>query len=217
MKRLLDVIIGERGLYSLFAFLRWIFEQLSARFHALVLGWPSAYLGAGSRVLGSRFIIFSKGAHIGRYAWIEALHKYNGCSFLPDIHVGRNFGAADRLHLSCVNKIVIGDYCLFGSGVYISDHNHGVYSGASQSSPNEPPISRKLLSRGPVFIGSNVWIGDNVIIIGPVSVGDGAIIGANSVVVKDIPSNVIAVGAPAKVVKSFDNVSGEWLLIKNER
>jgi len=54
---------------------------------------------------------------------------------------------------------------------------------------------------GPVEIGNNVWIGINTTIIGPVTIGDNAVIGAGSVVLKDIPSNAIAAGVPAKVIR----------------
>jgi maltose O-acetyltransferase len=54
---------------------------------------------------------------------------------------------------------------------------------------------------GPVFIGKGVWVGINVTICGPVTIGDNVIIAAGSVVVKDIPSNCIAGGVPAKVLK----------------
>lgn len=66
----------------------------------------------------------------------------------------------------------------------------------------------KLISgRKAPIIGSNVDIGANVSIIGPVNIGDNVIIGAGSVVVKNISSNKIAVGNPAKKVKEnlFDN------------
>lgn len=208
---------GERKFYALYVSLRWLFEQFFGRIHASLLGWPLSYLGQGSRVLGSKFIFFAGRAHVNRYAWIEAVHKFNDCSFEPCIHVGKNFGAADRLHISCISEIRIGDSCLFGSGVYVSDHNHGIYHGKNQSSPSELPIVRRLFSSGPVIIGSNVWIGDNVVIVGPVKIGDGVVIGANSVVTGDIPANVIAVGAPAKVIKSFDNMCGEWLPILNAK
>ena len=54
---------------------------------------------------------------------------------------------------------------------------------------------------GPITIGNNVWIGINVTVIGPVTIGDNVVIGAGSVVLKDIPSNAIAAGVPAKVIK----------------
>lgn len=52
-------------------------------------------------------------------------------------------------------------------------------------------------------IGSNVTVGANVVIIGKINIGDNVIIGAGAVVVKDIPSNCVAAGNPAKVIKRF--------------
>jgi maltose O-acetyltransferase len=54
---------------------------------------------------------------------------------------------------------------------------------------------------GPIAIGNNVWIGINVTIIGPITIGDNAVIGAGSVVLKNIPSNAIAAGVPAKIIR----------------
>lgn len=53
------------------------------------------------------------------------------------------------------------------------------------------------------YIGDNVTLGTNVTIIGPIHIGNNVIIGAGSVVVKDIPDNSVAVGNPAKVIKSL--------------
>jgi len=57
----------------------------------------------------------------------------------------------------------------------------------------------------PIHIGDNVWIGANVIVLPGVTIGNGAVIGAGSAVTKDIPSNVLAVGSPAKPIKTIDN------------
>jgi len=124
--------------------------------------------------------------------------------------IGRGLAASDRLHITSINRIEIGDNCLFGSGVFISDHNHGSYKGEDQSPPNEPPVIRKLVSHGPVIIGSNVWLGDNVVVIGPVRIGNGVVVGANSVITRDIPDNVIAAGIPAGIIKRFDGTIGKW-------
>ncbi|MBR4710796.1 MAG: acyltransferase [Clostridia bacterium] len=56
----------------------------------------------------------------------------------------------------------------------------------------------------PITIGNNVYIGNNVILLPGVNVGDNVVIGAGAVVSKDIPSNSVAVGVPAKVIKSAD-------------
>ena len=54
-----------------------------------------------------------------------------------------------------------------------------------------------------INIGSNVWIGADVIILPGVSIGDNTVIGAGSVVTKNIPSNVLAVGNPCKVIREI--------------
>jgi acetyltransferase-like isoleucine patch superfamily enzyme len=57
------------------------------------------------------------------------------------------------------------------------------------------------ISREGIEIQDNCWIGTGVRILDGVSIGSGSVIGAGSVVTKDIPSNSIAVGVPAKVIK----------------
>lgn len=60
-------------------------------------------------------------------------------------------------------------------------------------------------SHGKIKIGNNVWLGENVTILKNVTIGDNVIIGIGSVVTKDIPSNSIAVGVPAKVIGSYED------------
>ena len=55
----------------------------------------------------------------------------------------------------------------------------------------------------PIKIGNNVWFGGNVTVLPNVTIGDNVVIGAGSVVTKDIPSNVVAVGNPCKVIKNL--------------
>ena len=56
------------------------------------------------------------------------------------------------------------------------------------------------------IIGDNVNIGSNTCIIGEITIGDNVVIGAGSVVVKDVPSNVVIVGNPARIIKHTDDV-----------
>jgi len=126
------------------------------------------------------------------------------------IEIGKNVMAYHNLHIGAVNSVVIGDRVLIASGVYISDHHHGSYSGEQQSSPLDPPIERPLFASH-VRIGNDVWIGEKVSILPGVSVGNGVIIGAGAIVNKDLPDYVVAVGVPAKVVKRFDFTKGIWV------
>ena len=126
------------------------------------------------------------------------------------IEIGKNVMAYHNLHIGAIDSVVIGDRVLIASGVYISDHHHGNYSGDHQSSPLEPPIERPLTS-SPVKIGDDAWIGERVSILPGVSIGNGVIIGAGAVVTKDLPDYVIAVGAPAKVIKKYDFNKKVWI------
>ena len=57
-------------------------------------------------------------------------------------------------------------------------------------------------TKGEIIIGNNVWLGDNVCVLPGVTIGDNVIVGANSVVTKDIETNTVAAGVPAKEIKN---------------
>ena len=70
------------------------------------------------------------------------------------------------------------------------------------------PLEVELRNKGleyakPIKVGNNVWIGGNVIVLPGVTIGNNTIIGAGSVVTKNIPSNVVAVGNPCRVIKQL--------------
>ena len=68
----------------------------------------------------------------------------------------------------------------------------------------------------PITVGNNVWIGAGVTVLGGVTIGDNTVIGAGSVVTKDIPSNVIAVGVPCRVVREITEEDKNRYPIYNE-
>lgn len=118
-------------------------------------------------------------------------------TFHPKLTIGShcNFGAYN--HITCTNKITIGDNLLTGKWVTITDNSHGA---TDYDSLQIAPVRRPMVSKGSVAIGNNVWIGDKASILPGVTIGDGAVIGANSVITHDVPPYCVVAGNPAKII-----------------
>jgi lipopolysaccharide O-acetyltransferase len=141
--------------------------------------------------------------------WLEAVTTYGKQTLSPRLVIGDRVCASHHVHIAAANYIEIGNDCLFGSRVLITDHSHGRYS-SFHDSPDLPPALRPLDGGHRVVIGRNVWLGDGVVVMPDVNIGEGSIIGANSVVTEDIPPFTAAAGAPAYVRKRFDFSTQEW-------
>lgn len=146
---------------------------------------------------GQRRIKIGESTNIQGHCILGCWERYGEQRFTPTLTIGNQCSIGEYNHITTCNKITIGDGILTGRYVYIGDNAHG---GLSQEEAQIPPAKRKLISKGEVVIGNNVWIGDKVTILGGVTIGDNVIIGANSVVTHDVPSNSIAAGSPAKVI-----------------
>ena len=98
-----------------------------------------------------------------------------------------------------VCKITIGDDVQIGPNVQLLTPTH----------PLEPgPRRDKRESGAPITIGDNVWIGGGAIVLPGVTIGDNTVVGAGAVVTRSLPANVVAVGNPARVVRTLDESSG---------
>lgn len=123
----------------------------------------------------------------------------------PELIISDHVELGDDSHITCANKIIINQGVLTGKKVLITDNSHG---SSMLGELMKDPKLRDVVSKGPVIIGKNVWIGEKVSIMPGVTIGEGSIIGANSVVTKDIPAFSVAVGCPAKVINNLE-VSNE--------
>lgn len=150
------------------------------------------------RIAGLENISIGNNFTIGEHSILETISSYQGEKFQPKISIGNNVSFGKRSHIGCINKIVIGDNLLTGSNVLITDHGHG---GSSYDQLVTNPKERNLTSKGAIIIGQNVWIGDKASLLAGITIGDNVVIGANSVVTHNIPSNCVACGNPAKIIK----------------
>lgn len=131
-------------------------------------------------------------ARIGENCYIEPpFHSNFGGRH---VHMGHDVYGNFNLTLVDDADIYIGDYCMFAPNVTIATAGH--------------PIDADLRRQGlqfnmPVHIGNNVWIGAGAVVLPGVTIGDDVVIGAGSVVTKDIPSGVVAVGNPCRVLREI--------------
>jgi acetyltransferase-like isoleucine patch superfamily enzyme len=114
------------------------------------------------------------------------------------IRIGEGTFLNMGVQVAAMELVEIGAHCMFANGCFVSDADHRF------DDPEKPVPWQGFTSKGPTRIGDNVWCGANVVVTSGVSVGERCVIGANSVVNRDLPPFSIAVGAPAKVVKTIE-------------
>lgn len=158
----------------------------------------NAHFQVPAQLIGSKNISIGDKTYFGGYLVLAAWESFNNKSFSPKIVIGKDCSFQPYNHISCINRIEIGNGVLTGRWVTICDNNHG---DTTLESMELPPLKRTMTSNGPIIIEDNVWIGDKVTVLGGVTIGRNAIIGSNSVVTKDIPPYCVAAGIPAKVIK----------------
>ena len=116
------------------------------------------------------------------------------CDYGYQTHIGAhtfiNFGVV----LLDVAAIRIGDDVQVGPNVQFLTPTH----------PLDPEARRaKWEAAEPISVGDNVWLAGGVIVGPGVSIGENTVVGAGAVVVRDLPANVVAVGNPARVIRSL--------------
>lgn len=138
-------------------------------------------------------------AELGENCYIEPpLHSNWGGHHT---HFGKGVYANFNLTLVDDTHIYVGDYTMIGPNVTIATAGHPVL----------PQLREKAYQYNmPVHIGKNCWLGAGVVVLPGVTIGDNTVIGAGSVVTKDIPSNVVAVGNPCKVLREISEHDREF-------
>ncbi len=175
-----------------------------------------AWQGVTSRI---RIVIFrALGMRIGTRCWVQKIEwplRVHGIS-LGDramiergvtllatndsarIVIGTSVYVNRDTFIDASERVEIGDEAMIGPRCYITDHDHTF--NATDAAGALPLIS------APTKIGARVWLGAHVQVLKGVTIGEGAVIGAGSVVTKDIPARSVAVGSPARVIRSVAEI-----------
>lgn len=142
--------------------------------------------------LSKKGITIGDNFSLGEYAIIECTGVLRDLG--ESLTVGNNVGINHYCYIGVRGKITIGDNVIFGPRVSVFSENHNF-------DRLDIPIKDQGETRKDTLIGNDVWIGAGSIILSGVKIGDGAIIAAGSVVNKDVSSNTIVAGVPAKIIK----------------
>jgi acetyltransferase-like isoleucine patch superfamily enzyme len=164
----------------------------------------------------------SQCASVGRGLWMEEMPYLQGTGHItigdgvrlsgkphiafnnrhrpaPELSIGDDTFVGHLCDLRIAGSVVIGRHCLIAAGVTIADYDgHPLDALSRRSGATSPPAD----IRG-VTIGDDVWIGHRAVILKGVSIGDRAVIGAHAVVTRNVPSDCVVAGNPARVIRDL--------------
>ena len=149
----------------------------------------------GPLFLGSRLElqIAPRGrVEFGRFVWLghgTKIRCHEGA-----VEIGAKTVLGQECTISAFQHISIGCECIVADRVMLIDFDHGVVE-------VERPIRLQGIYKRDVRVGHNNWIGYGACFLRGVTVGDNCVVGANTVVTRDVPSNAVVAGAPARVLR----------------
>ena len=174
-------------------------QRALAKGFSLAVGGAFASFGARSviqppvRLGGVGRIAIGDGVMVGTGSWLHTLGDEPGVA----IRIEDGASIVGHCVISAASSVRIGRRVLIARNAYISDHSHAFQDTTT------PVMDQGITRVAPVELDDGCWLGENVVIGPGVRVGRGAVVGANSVVLSDVPDHAVAVGAPARVIRTF--------------
>ncbi|MBV9212346.1 MAG: acyltransferase [Actinobacteria bacterium] len=129
---------------------------------------------------------------LGRWSWLGHGTKIRCHEGL--VSIGAKTVLGQECTISAYQHISIGRECVIADRVMLIDFDHGVVD-------VDRPIRHQGIYKRDVRVGHNVWIGYGACILRGVTIGDNAIVGTSAVVTRDVPSNAVVAGIPARVIR----------------
>lgn len=192
-----------KPLSRLFLFLYRTSIRVRDKLFSLLISGAFAHFGSKTvlmhplRLSGEQRIAIGDHVFIGPGSWLQTLPDGENPSIA--VSIGKGTSIAGACVISAVRSVQLEENVLLARNVYISDHIH------KYTDTETPVMAQGFEKIQPVLIKRGAWLGQNVVVCPGVTIGTGAVIGANSVVVQDIPDFSVAVGAPARVVKTIQD------------
>ena len=167
--------------------------------------WPNVIIN------NPRCIHLGKSVGIGSDTFLGPVVSYAGITYNPKIIIGDGTWVGKHCSIAAINRVVIGNNVLFAGYVHITDHSHGY------EDVTKPVKSQQLISKGPVIIEDECWLGFNCEILSGVNIGKHSIVAARAVVTHDVPPYSIVAGNPAHIIKQYNFETETWEKVKNQQ
>jgi acetyltransferase-like isoleucine patch superfamily enzyme len=132
---------------------------------------------------------------VGRWCWIGHGTKIRAHEGV--VEIGAKTVMGQECTISAFQHVSIGRECIVADRVMLIDFDHGVVE-------VERPIREQGIYKRDVRVGHNVWIGYGACFLRGVTVGDNVVVGTYAVVNRDVPSNAVVAGVPARVLRMRD-------------
>ena len=191
--------------------------RLKKAVHSLIIAKGEAKPRLWIKLFVNRwFHQYGKGAKVRRYTRMDVLpfNKFvlgdgatieNFCTVnngVGDVIIGSNtlIGMGNVI----IGPVSIGNDVILAQNIVISGLNHE-YRDVSI------PIHQQPVTTAPIVVEDECWIGANAVITAGVTIGKHSVVAAGAVVTKNIPPYSVAAGNPAKVIRQYDALTGEWM------
>jgi acetyltransferase-like isoleucine patch superfamily enzyme len=174
------------------------YARLMARWAWLKLRWRGRLKTDGLCFVGPRVKLEigpDAELRLGRWSWVghgTKIRVHEGV-----VEIGAKTVLGQECTISAFQHISIGRECIVADRVMLIDFDHGVVE-------IERPVRLQGIYKRDVRIGNNAWIGYGACILRGATVGDNCVIGTSTVVTRDVASNAVVAGAPARILRMRD-------------
>lgn len=183
---------------------RWVPRPVFARPAGLASLGSESYVIEPYKIRSPHRVHIGDNVAIGERCFLSVVESHLGVEYDPVLRIGNDVGIGTDLYIHCAGNVEIEDGVGMSARVFIGD------SGRDYEDPGRPSAEMPIAEPGPVRICAKAVIGIGAIILSGVTIGERAAVGAGAVVTRDVPPRSVVFGNPARVIRSWDESTGQW-------
>jgi len=184
--------------------LRWVPRPVFARPAGLAQLGRESYIVEPYKIRSPHKVYIGDRVIVGERSFLSVVGSDKGLEHDPVLRIGDDTGISSDLFVHCAGEVDIGKGVGISARVFIGD------SGRDYEDPRQPAIDLAISEPAPVRIRDGAVVGVGAAILPGVTIGERAFVGAGSVVTRDVPPRTVVFGNPARVVRSWDEATGQW-------